>query len=133
MNLALAKVGKAHDAGLLESDLTQIESWYVGNGWYVDGQANQKDYYGPFALHFYGLIYARFAQESDPKRSGQFIEWARLFADDFIYWFDREGRALPYGRSLTYRFAQSAFFSAALDHLDPALLKESSGGISAFG
>lgn len=123
VNLALARVGKAHDAGLLESDLTHIESWHVGSGWYVDGQANQKDYYGPFALHFYGLLYAQFAQESDPKRSRQFVEWAKLFANDFIYWFDREGRALPYGRSLTYRFAQSAFFSAALDHLDPALAK----------
>jgi len=123
VNLALARVGKAHDAGLLESDLTHIESWHVGSGWYVDGQANQKDYYGPFALHFYGLLYAQFAQESDPKRSRQFVELAKLFANDFIYWFDREGRALPYGRSLTYRFAQSAFFSAALDHLDPALAK----------
>ena len=29
-----------------------------------------------------------------------------------MYWFDTEGRELPYGRSLTYRFAHGAFFSA---------------------
>lgn len=118
VNLALTVLDKTPDAEILESDLVKIESWYVGNGWYVDGQANQKDYYGPFALHFYGLIYAQFAQNIDPKRSAQFIEWAKLFADDFTYWFDEEGRALPYGRSLTYRFAQSAFFGAALEYLD---------------
>ncbi len=41
-----------------------------------------------------------------------FKERAILFAQDFVYYFDEDGEALPYGRSLTYRFAQGAFFSA---------------------
>src|SRR5699024_4451169 len=36
------------------------------------------------------------------------------FAKDFIYWFAKDGSAVPYGRSLTYRFAQSAFWSAMI-------------------
>lgn len=31
---------------------------------------------------------------------------------DYLYWFEDGGRAVPFGRSLTYRFGQSAFFSA---------------------
>ncbi len=33
---------------------------------------------------------------------------------DFAAWFDTDGAAVPYGRSLTYRFAQSAFYAACL-------------------
>lgn len=34
------------------------------------------------------------------------------FAKDFIHWFAPDGSALPYGRSLAYRFGQAAFWSA---------------------
>ena len=36
------------------------------------------------------------------------------FAKTFIYWFADNGEAVPYVRSLTYRFAQCAFWSACL-------------------
>ena len=29
-----------------------------------------------------------------------------------MWWFARSGEAIPYGRSLTYRFAQTAFLAA---------------------
>ena len=35
-----------------------------------------------------------------------------MMAPRFACWFDREGRALPYGRSLTYRFCQGSFWAA---------------------
>ena len=37
---------------------------------------------------------------------------AKEFAEDFIYYFGEDGSAVPYGRSMTYRFAQAAFWSA---------------------
>ncbi|MGC3124163.1 DUF2264 domain-containing protein, partial [Enterococcus faecalis] len=39
-------------------------------------------------------------------------ERATLFAQEFKYWFTQPGEAIPFGRSLTYRFAQVSFFSA---------------------
>ena len=36
----------------------------------------------------------------------------RRFALDFRHWFADDGAAVPYGRSLTYRFAQAAFWGA---------------------
>src|SRR5699024_4223830 len=65
-----------------------------------------------FAIHFYSLIYAKLMEEDDPKRAKLYKERARIFAKDFVYWFSEDGSALPYGRSLTYRFSQVAFFSA---------------------
>ena len=97
----------------LKEDLELIESCYEGNGWYHDGSPGQLDYYIPFAMHYYGLIYAHFMAEKDPERSSRFKERAALFYRDFVYWFGADGKEIPFGRSLTYRFAHSAFFSAA--------------------
>ena len=36
------------------------------------------------------------------------------FGSQFMTWFDADGAALPYGRSLTYRFGQCAFYSACI-------------------
>src|SRR6185436_9763884 len=62
-----------------------------------------------FAMHFYGLLYAAHASD---ERAATFRRRADLFARDFIAWFSPDGSAIPYGRSLTYRFAQAAFWAA---------------------
>lgn len=40
------------------------------------------------------------------------VDRAEKFADSFRLFFDETGEAVPYGRSLVYRFAQVAFWSA---------------------
>lgn len=96
----------------MKDDMAVIESCYTGEGWYYDGNPGQVDYYIPFAMHFYGLIYARLMEEKDPVQSRIFKDRSDLFSRDFIYWFAGDGQEVPYGRSLTYRFAHSAFFGA---------------------
>lgn len=97
---------------VMEDDMAVIEACYTGDGWYYDGNAGQVDYYIPFAIHFYSLVYAKMMEEKDPERSRKFKERSSVFSGDFIYWFAADGREIPYGRSLTYRFAHSAFFGA---------------------
>lgn len=43
---------------MLEEYLEGLETFYLGEGWYRDGDSGQKDYYISFAIHFYSLIYA---------------------------------------------------------------------------
>jgi hypothetical protein len=112
VNLGLENVGAQADKKALNSALQRIEHFYLGDGWYADGLNMQRDYYISFAFHYYGLIYARLAQFSDPIRSQQFCERAVLFAQDYIHWFTANGAALPFGRSLSYRFAQGSFWGA---------------------
>lgn len=112
VNLGLKKVGAPYDQKIMEAALEKIEDCYLSDGWYSDGPSLQRDYYIAFAMHFYGLIYAKLMDEEDPERSARFKERGKVFARSFIYWFGAEGDALPYGRSLTYRFAMSAFWSA---------------------
>ena len=111
VNCGFLSVGLPADEARLEDDLNRLETHYCGDGWYYDKPA-QRDYYTLWAFHYYGLMYARFMAGRDPERSARFLDRARQIAPRFAAWFDREGRALPYGRSLTYRFAQGAFFSA---------------------
>ncbi|MGN8647489.1 DUF2264 domain-containing protein [Gracilibacillus sp. HCP3S3_G5_1] len=112
VNIGLKKVGTRFDQETIEKNLNRIEDFYLGDGWYKDGDVAHVDYYTPFALHYYGLFYAAVMEEDDPERSKIYKERATLFARDFLYWFSDDGRALPYGRSLTYRFAQCSFWSA---------------------
>jgi hypothetical protein len=112
VNLGLKKVGAEYDPKRLEDELVILESFYLSEGWYSDGLGEQRDYYVSFAMHFYGLIYSKIMREEDPQRSLRLIERGKTFAQEFIYWFGEEGDALPFGRSLTYRFAQAAFWSA---------------------
>ncbi|MGW0194859.1 DUF2264 domain-containing protein [Nonomuraea sp. NPDC003201] len=110
VGLGLDRVGVAHDRDANTARLDRLEEFDLGRGWYTDGPKWQRDYYIPFAMHYYGLIYA--ALGDDPARAGRFRERAAAFAHDFQHWFTGEGVAVPFGRSLTYRFAQSAFWGA---------------------
>lgn len=112
VNIALKKCGKSYSQQQIDQDFEVIEHFYNDNGWYFDGADTQYDYYVSFAIHYYSLVYAHFMAEEDPVRTKRIKERAVLFAQTFKYWFDANGEALPFGRSLTYRFAQASFFSA---------------------
>lgn len=93
--------------------LDKVEGWYLGDGWYGDGRGLPIDYYGPFAMHFYSLIYAKHATALDADVSRRFMERANAFAPDFRLWFAHNGACIQQGRSLTYRFATCAFWGVA--------------------
>ena len=114
VNLGLKNVGAKYDKEYISRSVSICHSFYHSNGWYHDGLGDQADYYVPFAMHFYSLIYAKVMEKDDPENSKIFKERAAEFAKSFIYWFDEDGSALAFGRSLTYRFAQCCFFSACV-------------------
>ncbi|MDR0623675.1 MAG: DUF2264 domain-containing protein [Treponema sp.] len=89
-----------------------VESCYRGEGWYQDGAGGAYDFYNPMGFHFYGLLYAKLAGAGDSERAARYIERARLFTQKFVSWFREDGSVVPYGRSLTYRFAPVSLFSA---------------------
>ncbi len=111
VNLGLARVGRPFDEQANRESLDLLESYYQGDGWYHDGPTGHADYYIAWAMHAYGLLYAA-ARDGEPERAARYRERARLFARDFQHWFDPRGAAIPFGRSLTYRFAQGSFWGA---------------------
>jgi hypothetical protein len=113
VNLGLRRVGAPVAQEPLEASLHLLESHYVADGWYRDGEIpGNFDLYVAWAYHFYGLVYAVVAAREDPDRCKRFRERARRFALDFEHWFDPGGAVVPFGRSLTYRFAAVSFWAA---------------------
>lgn len=111
INGALKEHGLPYSEEQLTFAKAGIESFYLGDGWYSDGENKQRDYYVAFAFHFYGMLYSRFSSDLQ----GQvYVQRAILFAKDFQHWFDPKGCSLPFGRSLIYRFAHISFWSALI-------------------
>ncbi len=111
VDLGLEECGVEFDRSLTEKYLEELDGFYLGDGWYRDGNVRRVDHYIPFAMHFYGLIYAKLARNDD-KRAAAYHERAGLFAKDIRHWFDEDGGTLAFGRSLTYRFACGGIWGA---------------------
>ncbi|CAK7225602.1 hypothetical protein SBRCBS47491_005944 [Sporothrix bragantina] len=139
-NLALLKLSENKE-GIVEQmqdDLAKLDTFYIGDGWSSDGSwlsaekqakedeefrvsghrdthvGRQADYYsGSFAIQFSQLLFCRYGGEAvDAARAQKYREMARQFGGSFWRYFDAEGAAIPFGRSLTYRFACGGFFAA---------------------
>ncbi|WP_241662289.1 MULTISPECIES: DUF2264 domain-containing protein [unclassified Streptomyces] len=101
----LQEVGYEPEASrkAIERGLGRIEEWYVGEGWYTDGDGRKFDYYNGWAMHLYPVLHAWLADDADllslygGRLSRHLADYARLFGAD--------GAPMHQGRSLTYRFA----------------------------
>ncbi|WP_266391451.1 DUF2264 domain-containing protein [Streptomyces canus] len=104
----LASAGYEPDASrkAIDRGLERIEQWYVGEGWYTDGDGRKFDYYNGWAMHLYPVLHAWLAQDDQladlygGRLSRHLEDYARLFGAD--------GAPMHQGRSLTYRFATTA-------------------------
>ncbi|KAK1138751.1 hypothetical protein N8T08_002016 [Aspergillus melleus] len=114
-NLGLRRNGAPYSLARIEADMDHLDTFHVGGGWSNDGPKShhQMDYYsGSFAIQFLQLLYAKLAADFDQPRAERYKERARNFAHDFVHYFDPDGSAIPFGRSMTYRFAMAGFWGA---------------------
>ncbi|GAA2621079.1 DUF2264 domain-containing protein [Dactylosporangium fulvum] len=109
--LGLERLGIATDATRRKAHLDRLERFALSDGWYSDGDGGGRDYYNPFAFHWYGLVMAGL-DAFEPERAERLTERSRRFAEQFQHWFAADGSSVPFGRSLGYRFAQGAFWGA---------------------
>ncbi|KAL4750764.1 hypothetical protein BDW72DRAFT_108663 [Aspergillus terricola var. indicus] len=114
-NLGLRKNGAPYSLARIEADMDHLDTFHVGGGWSNDGPKShhQMDYYsGSFAIQFLQLLYTKLAADFDEPRAERYRARAKEFALDFVYYFDPDGRSIPFGRSMTYRFAMVGFWGA---------------------
>lgn len=127
VQVGLKRVGRHYDMMVIDKHLNAVEPFWLGNGWYSDGAGKPRDYYISSGFHFYSLLYSHFMQDVDPSRCLCYRQRAHQFADDYLHYFTCDGNAIPFGRSLTYRFVQAAFWSAVaytgLDVFSPGVVK----------
>ncbi|MEU5435257.1 DUF2264 domain-containing protein [Streptomyces sp. NPDC020719] len=110
----LTVAGFLQDAGIetdrasatIERALEHVDQWYLGDGWYSDGPHRSFDHYNGWALHFYPVLHAHLGDNRElldrygPRLRAHLAAHTRMFGAD--------GAPMPYGRSLTYRFAAAA-------------------------
>ncbi|KAH9998568.1 hypothetical protein F4779DRAFT_631378 [Xylariaceae sp. FL0662B] len=114
-NLGLKKNGGKFSQERLDRDIGHLNTFYRGEGWSNDGPEgiHQMDYYSSsFAIQFLQLLYAKLAGEDEPERAEEFRKRAQIVALDLIHYYDKEGRSIPFGRSVGYRFAMVSFWGA---------------------
>jgi len=125
VQLGFKRAGLPYDQQAIDHRFAMMDAYYLGEGWYSDGPGRPKDYYISMAFHFYGLIYATLS--GDEARAEVLRQRSALFAEDFIYMSAPDGASVPFGRSLTYRFAMVAFWSAVafsgLEVFTPGIVK----------
>lgn len=111
-NMAFQLLNLPYSMEKVREDKKLVEDSCLSGGWYVDGGRDKMDYYIAFAFHFYGQIYAAFMKEMDPEWSETLKSRGEAFARDYLYFFANDGSSIPFGRSLTYRFAHCSFWGA---------------------
>ncbi|MDR3248052.1 MAG: DUF2264 domain-containing protein [Treponema sp.] len=117
---AFRKLDLPVNAKAEEESFEIIESCYRDDGWYQDGAGGSFDLYNPMGFHFYSLLLVRLGEGENSSAANppirrfaeRFRDRAKTFGPSFSAWFYHDGSAIPYGRSLTYRFVEPAFFSA---------------------
>ncbi len=120
-NAFLRSVGGPWRPEDIEHAIARTEAWYVGDGWYSDGEAapgepRNFDYYSGWAMQFYPLWYCRISGDAaEPGLLDRYRERLFRYLQDAQHLIgvsrgDGAGRPLIQGRSLTYRFAMLAPF-----------------------
>ncbi|WP_198586821.1 sigma-70 family RNA polymerase sigma factor [Glycomyces xiaoerkulensis] len=102
----LERVGIEHDKSISRAHLERMGEWLLGDSVFEDGPGGRVDYYNPFAFHTYALLHYRLSGDD------RYVGPASAFARRFRSWFAADGPAVPYGRSLGYRFAQASLWGA---------------------
>ncbi|NEA32697.1 DUF2264 domain-containing protein [Streptomyces sp. SID13031] len=108
----LASVGAPYSQEDIDGGLDRIEDWYVGDGWYSDGDGQKFDNYIGWAMHLYPGIWTRMAAATPgaqyDDRLKVYRERLSLFLEDAIHLVGNDGAPVYQGRSLTYRMAAAA-------------------------
>jgi len=110
----LAKIGVQQDDFRINTAIRKVEEWYVGDGWYSDGQGTFAfDYYTSYVFH--GMYLETLQNMIDAKRGGWGINYkafrerelkrAQKFAIILERFISPEGTFPVIGRSTPYRMA----------------------------
>jgi hypothetical protein len=116
----------------LDNRLMQVDEFYRGDGWYVDGPTEEFELYNAWMFGWHYLLWAWIDGDRRPHHRQQVLDRGRSFIEGFLHFFGANGSYPAWGRSIVYRFAAVAPF--AVGHFlniapeDPGLLRRVSSG-----
>ncbi|MDE6976184.1 MAG: DUF2264 domain-containing protein, partial [Lachnospiraceae bacterium] len=90
------------DRGIMAEHAQAILNYYVGDGWYRDGQC--FDYYSCWAFNVYAPLWNLwYGYENEPVLAKKFEENSNRLMETYGDFFDEEGYTNMWGRSNIYR------------------------------
>jgi hypothetical protein len=133
-NVAMKLVGGRYSQTMIDTELAYVEG-FVGphvsleysvfprdrpsidqtKGMLSDGlqpESKAFDYYASFAIHYYSLLLSSSLEKDQPTLAQKFRRRAAKSSMAIVNLFAPDGASIPFGRSMTYRFATSAFWAA---------------------
>lgn len=112
--------GRSTDRDLHTSRLERLLGWYRGDGWYIDGSNLSFDKYNAWGFQLYNQAVYRFDSRWRKQFGERIATISQEYLRDYPYRIGRDGGPVPWGRSLSYRFAElSAIGWASLNGLNP--------------
>ncbi|MCR4727031.1 MAG: DUF2264 domain-containing protein [Lachnospiraceae bacterium] len=101
--------GYSIDKSVMLDHAQAILSYYVGEGWYRDGQC--FDYYSCWAFNVYAPIWNLwYGYENCPYIARQFEKHSNTLMETYPNFFDKDGFTNMWGRSNIYRNASTSAF-----------------------
>ena len=101
------------DEDIMRDHAQNILNYYVGSGWYRDGQC--FDYYSCWAFNMYTAIWNNwYGYEKEPYIAAKFEENSGELMKTYPDFFDRDGFTNMWGRSGIYRNAATSSFDGNL-------------------
>ena len=104
----LLSIGEQYDPARIDFAVRKMKEWYVGDGWYSDGEKFSMDYYNSYVIHpmlvdlLKILVDKKMAQQQEYDLSVQRMVRHAEFLERII---SPEGTFPVFGRSITYRTA----------------------------
>lgn len=102
----LLSIGEDIDASRIDNAIDQVNQWYVGDGWYSDGDQFHFDHYNGFVIHPM-LVDVLRVNVAHGRRTAKEYETAYKRMQRYASFQERyispEGSYLVVGRSSTYR------------------------------
>ncbi len=128
----LLKIGEEADPMRIDIAYRKMKEWYVGDGWYKDGENFAMDYYNSYVMHsmmvdmLQVMVEKKMANQLDYDQAlKRMIRYAE-FLERII---SPEGTYPPIGRSITYRtatfqaLAQVSLLEKLPEYINPAQVR----------
>ena len=115
--------GRDVDPAPIWAALDRIEEWYVGDGWYTDGDGRRFDHYNAWTFHLYPFWLLDLLDPdgvATAARRELYRQRLRTFCEGYRHLFAADGSMVGMGRSLIYRFGVlGPFWMAELEGCSP--------------
>ena len=110
----------------------RLMGWYRGDGWFIDGANRGFDYYNLWGFQLFGQMLYQYDIFWREKFGEEIQRTSSRFLETFPYLFGRDGGPIPWGRSLSYRFANNSAIAWAVingnNSLPPGMARRIASG-----